>query len=117
MWEQCYVNCTLNKRGGGSRIQQSLLKYYAIVSQCRTKKLTSLMKMLMWLASVFFPPSLTSKLNVQVVKTMATAAGINLPKRQNLKETLITLGRELYSAGKVELSKSAGLTRSDIEHK
>ena len=65
----------------------------------------------------FFPPSLTSKLNVQVVKTMATAAGINLPKRQNLKETLITLGRELYSAGKVELSKSAGLTRSDIEHK
>ena len=65
----------------------------------------------------FFPPSLTSKLNVQVVKTMATAAGINLPKRQNLKETLITLGRELYSAGKVELSKTAGLTRSDIEHK
>ena len=65
----------------------------------------------------FFPPSLTSKLNVQVVKTMATAAGINLPKRQNLKETLMTLGRELYSAGKVELSKSAGLTRSDIEHK
>ena len=65
----------------------------------------------------FFPPSLTSKLNVQVVKTMATAAGINLPKRQNLKETLIKLGRELYSAGKVELSKTAGLTRSDIEHK
>ena len=65
----------------------------------------------------FFPPSLTSRLNVQVVKTMATAAGINLPKRQNLKETLIILGRELYSAGKVELSKSAGLTRSDIEHK
>ena len=65
----------------------------------------------------FFPPSLTSKLNVQVVKTMAAAAGISLPKRQNLKETLMTLGRELYSAGKVELSKSAGLTRSDIEHK
>ena len=65
----------------------------------------------------FFPPSLTSKLNVQVVKTMAAAAGINLPKRQNLKETLTTLGHELYSAGKVEISKSAGLTRADIEHK
>ena len=48
---------------------------------------------------------------------MATAAGTNLSKRQNLKETLITLGRELYSTGKVELSKTAGLTRSDIEHK
>lgn len=65
----------------------------------------------------FFPPSLTSKLNVQVVRTMAGAAGINLPKRQNLKEMLTTLGRELYSTGKVELSKTAGLTRSDIEHK
>ena len=65
----------------------------------------------------FFPPSLTSKPNVQVVKTMAAAAGINLPKRQNLKETLTTLGHELYSAGKDEISKSARLIRSDIEHK
>ena len=65
----------------------------------------------------FFPPSLTSKLNVQVVKTMAAAADINLPKGQNLKEMLTTLGHELYSAGKAEISKSAGLTQSDIEYK
>ena len=39
----------------------------------------------------FFPPSLTSKLNVQVVKTMATAAGINLPKRQNLSTRIIAV--------------------------
>ena len=29
----------------------------------------------------FFPPSLTPKLNVQILKTMATAAGTNLTKR------------------------------------
>ena len=51
----------------------------------------------------FFLPSLTSKLNVQVVKTMANAAGIDPSKRQNLKEILITLVYELYSAGKVRL--------------
>ena len=65
----------------------------------------------------FFPPSLTSKLNVQVVKTMAAAAGIKLSKRQNLKETLTTLSHELYSSGRVQINKTAGLTRSDIEHK
>ena len=58
-----------------------------------------------------------SKLNVQIVKTMACAAGIRLSKRQNLKGTLTTLGHELYASGKVELKVTAGISRSDVTHK
>ena len=62
----------------------------------------------------FFPAAVSGKLTGKMVIAMADAAGIKLPKRQSLKSLLITFGKELYAAGKVDLSKTVGISRNDV---